>query len=40
MRVEYDGDYAIGGSLGGAPENPVWYYNVKKNPVFVLTPVS
>lgn len=32
MRVEYDGHYAIVASLGGAPKNPVWYYNVKKNP--------
>ena len=32
MRVEHDGDYAIVASLGGAPTNPVWYYNVKKNP--------
>lgn len=32
MRVEYDGEYAIVASLGGAPKHPVWYYNVKKNP--------
>jgi F420H(2)-dependent quinone reductase len=32
MRVEHDGDYAIVASLGGAPKNPVWYYNVAKNP--------
>ena len=32
MRVEHDGVYAIVASLGGAPKNPVWYYNVKKNP--------
>jgi F420H(2)-dependent quinone reductase len=32
MRVEHDGDYAIVASLGGAPKNPVWYYNVKANP--------
>jgi len=32
MRVEHDGEYAIVASLGGAPKNPVWYYNVKKNP--------
>ena len=29
MRVEHDGEYAIVASLGGAPKNPVWYYNVK-----------
>jgi len=32
MRVEHDGQYAIVASLGGAPKNPVWYYNVKTNP--------
>lgn len=32
MRVEHDGRYAAVASLGGAPKNPVWYYNVKKNP--------
>jgi F420H(2)-dependent quinone reductase len=32
MRVEHDGEYAVVASLGGAPQNPVWYYNIKKNP--------
>jgi deazaflavin-dependent oxidoreductase (nitroreductase family) len=32
MRVEHNGEYAVVASLGGAPNNPVWYYNVKKNP--------
>ncbi|MBU9764998.1 nitroreductase family deazaflavin-dependent oxidoreductase [Mycobacterium sp. TNTM28] len=32
MRVEHDGEYAVVASLGGAPKNPVWYHNVKKNP--------
>jgi deazaflavin-dependent oxidoreductase (nitroreductase family) len=32
MRVEHNGQYAIVASLGGAPTNPVWYYNVAKNP--------
>lgn len=32
MRVEHDGRYAAVASLGGAPENPVWYYNLKANP--------
>jgi deazaflavin-dependent oxidoreductase (nitroreductase family) len=32
MRVEHGGEYAIVASLGGAPKNPVWYYNVKANP--------
>jgi deazaflavin-dependent oxidoreductase (nitroreductase family) len=29
MRVEHDGEYAVVASLGGAPKNPVWYYNIK-----------
>ncbi len=32
MRVEHDGTYAVVASKGGAPENPVWYYNVVANP--------
>ena len=32
MRVEHDGVYAAVASLGGAPKNPVWYYNVQADP--------
>lgn len=32
MRVEHDGTYAVVASLGGAPEHPVWYHNLKANP--------
>ena len=32
MRVEHAGLYAVVASLGGAPRNPVWYHNLKKNP--------
>ena len=32
MRVEHDGEYALVASLGGAPKNPVWYYNLKADP--------
>jgi F420H(2)-dependent quinone reductase len=32
MRVEHDGRYALIASLGGAPKNPVWYYNLKAHP--------
>jgi len=28
MRVEHAGEYAVVASLGGAPKNPVWYYNI------------
>jgi deazaflavin-dependent oxidoreductase (nitroreductase family) len=32
MRVEHDGKYAAVASMGGAPTNPVWYYNIVANP--------
>jgi F420H(2)-dependent quinone reductase len=32
MRVEHDGEYALVASMGGAPKNPVWYYNLVANP--------
>jgi deazaflavin-dependent oxidoreductase (nitroreductase family) len=32
MRVEHEGKYAAVASLGGAPKNPVWYYNVVADP--------
>jgi deazaflavin-dependent oxidoreductase (nitroreductase family) len=32
MRVEHDGTYAIVGSKGGAPEDPLWVGNVRANP--------
>jgi deazaflavin-dependent oxidoreductase (nitroreductase family) len=32
MRVEHDGRYAVVASLGGAPQNPVWYHNLKADP--------
>jgi deazaflavin-dependent oxidoreductase (nitroreductase family) len=32
MRVEHEGEYAVVASLGGAPQHPVWYYNVAANP--------
>ncbi|MGW0026270.1 nitroreductase family deazaflavin-dependent oxidoreductase [Rhodococcus sp. NPDC003383] len=32
MRVEHEGIYAVVASLGGAPKNPTWYYNVVANP--------
>jgi F420H(2)-dependent quinone reductase len=32
MRVEHGGRYALVASLGGAPKNPVWYYNLKAHP--------
>ncbi|WP_405135895.1 nitroreductase family deazaflavin-dependent oxidoreductase [Nocardia sp. NBC_01388] len=32
MRVEHNGEYAVVASLGGAPKNPVWYWNIKADP--------
>jgi len=36
MRVEHEGSYAAVGSKGGAPENPVWVYNLRKHPQVVV----
>ncbi len=36
MRVEHEGSYAVVASKGGAPEHPVWYYNIKAYPEFPL----
>ena len=32
MRVEHDGEYALVGSMGGAPKHPVWVHNIRANP--------
>lgn len=36
MRVEHEGVYAVVASMGGAPEHPVWYHNLKANPLVEL----
>jgi F420H(2)-dependent quinone reductase len=36
MRIEHDGEYALVASMGGAPKNPVWYYNLKADPNGVM----
>jgi deazaflavin-dependent oxidoreductase (nitroreductase family) len=36
MRVEHEGSYLAVGSKGGAPQNPVWVYNLRKNPQVVV----
>ncbi|WP_216892333.1 nitroreductase family deazaflavin-dependent oxidoreductase [Nocardia alni] len=36
MRVEHDGQYAIVASLGGAPNHPSWYHNVRANSLVEL----
>jgi F420H(2)-dependent quinone reductase len=35
MRVEHGGEYALVGSKGGAPTNPVWVYNLQADPTAV-----
>ena len=32
MRVEHGGEYALIGSMGGAPKHPVWVHNVRADP--------
>ena len=32
MRVEHEGEYVLVASKGGAPNHPVWYYNLVANP--------
>ncbi|MEU5041999.1 nitroreductase family deazaflavin-dependent oxidoreductase [Streptomyces griseorubiginosus] len=36
MRVEHDGRYAVVASQGGAPKHPVWYHNIKGEPLVEL----
>lgn len=36
MRVEHEGSYAAVGSRGGAPQNPVWVYNLRAHPEVVV----
>lgn len=36
MKVEHNGEYALVGSMGGAPKNPVWVYNLRANPTAVM----
>jgi F420H(2)-dependent quinone reductase len=36
MRVKDGANYILVGSLGGAPTNPVWVYNLRANPIIEL----
>jgi deazaflavin-dependent oxidoreductase (nitroreductase family) len=36
MKVAHDGQYALVASMGGAPKNPVWYYNLTAHPDEVI----
>jgi deazaflavin-dependent oxidoreductase (nitroreductase family) len=33
MRVKDGNNYVLVGSVGGAPKNPVWVYNLRANPL-------
>jgi F420H(2)-dependent quinone reductase len=36
MRVEHAGEYALIGSQGGAPTDPVWVHNLRADPTAVM----
>lgn len=36
MRVEHDGEYALVASMGGAPQHPEWYHNLRADPTAVM----
>jgi F420H(2)-dependent quinone reductase len=36
MRVEHDGEYALVGSQGGSPKDPVWVHNLRAEPTAVM----
>jgi deazaflavin-dependent oxidoreductase (nitroreductase family) len=36
MRVEHGGQYALIGSMGGAPEHPKWVHNLRAEPDAVM----
>ena len=36
MRVKDGSNYVLIGSVGGAPKNPVWVYNLRANPYIEL----
>jgi F420H(2)-dependent quinone reductase len=36
MRVKDGANYVLVGSMGGAPKNPVWVYNLRANPAIEI----
>ena len=36
MRVEHGGEWALVGSMGGAPTDPVWVHNLRADPDSVM----
>ena len=40
MRVKDGNNYVLVGSVGGAPKNPVWVYNLRANPQVEIRDLS
>ena len=40
MKVKDGASYVLVGSVGGAPENPVWVYNLRANPSVEIRDVT
>jgi deazaflavin-dependent oxidoreductase (nitroreductase family) len=40
MRVKDGASYILVGSVGGAPKNPVWVYNLRANPAIEIRDLS
>lgn len=36
MKVEHGGEWALIGSVGGAPKNPEWVYNLRADPTAAM----
>src|SRR5438067_7780258 len=36
MRVEHEGEYALVGSMGGAPKDPTWVANLVAEPLVMI----
>jgi F420H(2)-dependent quinone reductase len=36
MRVVHDGEYALVGSQGGSPKDPVWVHNLRADPTALM----
>lgn len=36
MRVEHEGQYLLVASMGGAPQHPNWYWNLKADPAVTI----
>jgi F420H(2)-dependent quinone reductase len=36
MKVEHEGEWALVGSMGGSPTDPVWVHNLRADPTAVM----